>query len=341
MARDTASRKWQLTINNPKEHNYEHSKINELLEKYQSLSYYCLCDEIGEEGTYHTHIFLYFNNAVMFSTLKKQFITAHFEMAKGTCQQNRDYILKEGKWAKDKKKETNLADTFDEYGALPIERQGQRNDIHDLYDMIKQGMSNYEILESNPTFLLQIEKIERARQILKEEEFKNEFRKLEVTYISGATDTGKSRAIMDKYGYANVYRVTDYEHPFDSYKGQEIIVFEEFRSSLKIQNMLNYLDGYPLELPCRYANKIACFTKVFLITNIALEDQYRNIHYEQEETWNAFLRRIHKVIVYKQNEIKEYNNVRDYLYRTEKITEKDNCPFFQKEQENVQAKLQF
>ncbi len=32
-------------------------------------------------------------------------------------------------------------------------------------------------------------------------------------------------------------------------KGQDVIVFEEFRSSLKIQDMLNYLDGYPCELP--------------------------------------------------------------------------------------------
>ena len=79
---------------------------------------------------------------------------------------------------------------------------------------------------------------------------------------------------MEKYGYQNVYRVTDYDHPFDSYKGQDVIVFEEFRSSLKIQDMLNYLDGYPCELPCRYNNKLACFTKVYIITNISFNQQY-------------------------------------------------------------------
>ena len=93
----------------------------------------------------------------------------------------------------------------------------------------------------------------------------------------------------------NVFRITDYLHPFDLYKGQDVILFDEFRSSLKIQDMLNYLDGYPLELPCRYANKIACYTKVYLISNISLESQYMNIQLDSPETWDAFLRRIHTV----------------------------------------------
>ena len=26
---------------------------------------------------------------------------------------------------------------------------------------------------------------------------------------------------MGKYGYTNIFRVTDYDHPFDNYKGQD------------------------------------------------------------------------------------------------------------------------
>ena len=101
--------------------------------------------------------------------------------------------------------------------------------------------------------------------------------------------------VMEKYGYSAVYRVTDYSHPFDGYKGQDVIIFEEFRSSLSIGDMLNYLDGYPLELPCRYANKVACYTKVYMISNIPLEQQYRNVQVDNPETWNAFRRRIKQV----------------------------------------------
>lgn len=311
---DIQTRKWQLTINNPAD-TYNHDVIKAILSDIKPLVYWCMCDEIGEQGTYHTHIFLAFSNVYRFTALKKRFETAHLEVAKGTCGQNRDYITKSGKWEKDKKAETNLYETFEEFGNMPMERQGQRNDIHDLYDMIKQGMSNYDILELNPTYMLQIEKIERARQIVREEQFKEQFRELDVTYVSGEAGTGKTRGVMESFGYSNVYRVTDYLHPFDSYKGQDVIAFEEFHSSLKIENMLNYLDGYPLEIPCRYLNKIACYTKVYLISNIDLEEQYRGIQMEFPDTWKAFLRRLKKVIVHRGNEILKYDNVNDYLGR--------------------------
>lgn len=207
---DSRSRKWQLTINNPVDKGYTHESIKGILEKLKSLVYWCMCDEIGMNETYHTHVFVACSNAIRFSTLKNKFDGAHFEMANGTSQQNRDYVRKEGKWAKDKKAETNLSDTFEEYGEMPVERQGQRNDINDLYDMIKIGCTNYEILESNPSFMLNIDKVERARQIMREEKYRRVFRNLTVMYVFGATGCGKTRSIMEEYGYENVYRVTDY-----------------------------------------------------------------------------------------------------------------------------------
>jgi hypothetical protein len=114
--------------------------------------------------------------------------------------------------------------------------------------------------------------------------------------LTGDTGAGKTRSVMELYGYTNVYRVTDYDHPFDSYKGEDVIIFEEFRGSLKVADMLNYLDGYPVELPCRYANKVACYTKVYITTNIPLEEQYRNVQSESPGTWKAFLRRVPTVV---------------------------------------------
>ena len=91
--------------------------------------------------------------------------------------------------------------------------------------MIRQGYSNYEIIFLCPHFSFNIEKIERIRQTIREEEYKSQFRQLEVTYIYGATGTGKTRGVMEKYGYSNIFRVTDYDHPFDNYKGQDVIIF--------------------------------------------------------------------------------------------------------------------
>lgn len=177
----------------------------------------------------------------------------------------------------------------------------KRNDLQYLYTQIEEGVSTNDIISENPNFMLRISEIERVRQILLSDKYKNTFRNLDVTYIWGDSGTGKTRGIMEKYGYDNVYRVTNYEtHPFDNYKGEDVLVFEEFRSSFRLQDMLNYLDGYPLQLPCRYADKEACYTKVYIITNIPFEKQYESLHKTHKETWEAFKRRIHHFEEYKK-----------------------------------------
>lgn len=267
---DAQSRKWQITINNPTEKGLTHEALKTILAGMKSVIYWCMADEIGENGTYHTHLYLQGRGGINFSTIKKRFDGGHFEVAKGTAAQNRDYVSKSGKWEADKKHETCVDGTFEEWGEMPVERQGSRNDLADVYSMVKQGLSNYEIIEQIPDMMFQINNLEVVRQMVREEQFRNVWRNLMVTYVWGDTGTGKTRGIMEKYGYDKVYRVTDYSHPFDGYMGEEVILFEEFRSSLQLGDMLKYLDGYPVVLPCRYANKQACFTQVYICSNVPL-----------------------------------------------------------------------
>lgn len=98
-------------------------------------------------------------------------------------------------------------------------------------------------------------------------------------------------------------------------KDSQLFVFEEFRSSLKIQDMLNYLDGYPLELPCRYANKTACYTEVYIITNVDLVEQYASVQIEHPETWLAFLRRIQNVMIFSKDKDPQVYNLADLKYQ--------------------------
>lgn len=292
MARENASRKYQITINNPLDHGITHESIKSRLASLKGVVYWCIGDEIGEKGTPHTHVYFYSPNAIQFSTVKQRFFTAHIEAAKGTHQDNRDYIRKEGRWLNDAKHETNLPDTFEESGELPPERSGQKSVSEEILAEIQDGASNAEILRSHPGAMTKLSHIEAARQTLLEEEYRDKWRDVEVTYISGAPGIGKTRHVMETYGYENVYRVTNYEHPYDGYRGQDVILFDEFRSSRPITEMLDVLDGYPLNLPCRYADKVACFTKVYLVSNIPLEQQYPNVQREEPETFQAFLRRI-------------------------------------------------
>ena len=295
MPRKESSRKFQLTFNNPLNHGFTHDKIKSILSGF-SVRYWCMSDEVGEQGTPHTHVFVVFQNSVMFDTLHKRFYGAHIEKANGSNRDNRDYVRKVGKWLDDAKRETSKPETFEEWGELPPDRSKRETQSEQIMQMVKDGMSNAQILEEVPGAYNKLSHIEQARQTLLQERYKNDWRKLEVTYIWGETRSGKTRSVMDKYGYSNVYRVTDYTHPFDGYKGQDVILFDEFRSSLPLASMLTYLDGYPMELPCRYANKVACYTKAYVISNIPLEKQYPNVRMEEPESWAAFLSRFHDII---------------------------------------------
>ncbi len=315
--------KWLLTINNPDKEilredggkvevvTYSYESIMERLKEFVNLRYWCMSYELGlEEKTPHIHLFLCFDNQVRFRTIKALFPHPHIDKCKGTIIENRDYVFKEGKWKYTSKIETRIEGKQYEGGEMPEELQGRRTDFEELYGMIKGGMTNIQIYEENPGYIKYQEKIEMVRQQYRMEKYKNTWRELDVTYIWGPTEVGKTRFVMDKFGYENVFRVTNYFHPFDSYKGQDIVLFEEFRSSLRINDMLNYLDGYPVELPCRFSDKVACFTKVYIVSNWSIDEQYKEIQNSHKETWQAFKRRVHHVVhmgANKQTELRDIN----------------------------------
>ena len=318
---DKQARAFQLTFNNPQAHHLDRTSIKENLSHFTTLDYYALCDEIGAEGTPHTHVYLHFKSGVRFSQIKKAFPSAHIETAQGSPSENRDYIRKEGKWLDSEKKETNLSETFEEFGVIPKSHSGERSDLTILFDLIVDGLSNAEILRQNPNFIRYLNYIDRTRQALREDEFKNKWRDISVIYVYGETNTNKTRTYMEEYGYENVCRITNYSGNaiWDGYRGQDVVIFEEYRSQILISELLTWLEGYPnCSLRARYADKVACFTKVVIISNIPIEEQYRNIQQDSPATWRAFLRRIQKVIHHKTAvDIVDYPSVDAYLHRDE------------------------
>lgn len=317
---------FQITINAPLKNGYDHEKIISIIRNnFKTILYFCMADEEG--SCFHTHIFVVFSSRVRFSMIKRYFPEAHIEKCRGTVSDNVNYIKKSGKWELDEdKQEKKIEGTFEEYGSQPPDTRGKRSDMSELYQMVMDNMTNAEIIANNQDYILQIDKLDKVRTTILTEKFKETVRlDLEVIYISGATGTGKTREVFEKNGYANVYRVTDYLHPFDGYNCQAVICFDEFRSSLKLKDMLLYCDIYPLELPSRFTNKFACYNKVYIISNWELERQYYEMQREDKESWEAFLRRIHKVIVYgNDGNIIEYNSVKSYFDRKDFMKVDDN-----------------
>ena len=305
-AKGYQSRKYLVTINNPKSAGMTHEEIIDRAQKFNP-DYFCLADEIGASGTYHTHLYLYSHSPMRFETLKKRFPTAHIDKAAGSSQSNRDYIRKEGKWADTDKADTRVEGSFKEFGTIPDESEEKSPKMAQLMKYIQEGLTNVEILQIDPGYGFKIREMDQLRQQLLNDRYIRENRKVTVHYIYGDSGTGKTRSIFEKHPATDICRITSYPPRgnvlFDSYKGQPVLVFEEFHSQISISDMLNFLDIYPVMLPARYYDRVACYTEVYITSNIPLEEQYPEIQKCKLETWKAFLRRIHTVTEFRKGGI--------------------------------------
>lgn len=145
MEQGKQSRKWLMTLNNPESHGYNREKIISLI-GLLSIQYGCLCYEIGETGTPHVHIYICSKAPIRFQRLKGLIPEIHCDVAHGTSEENRNYILKSGRWENHEKAATNLKETFYEFGSLPDERDFKEDKHEKLYEMINRGMTTKEII---------------------------------------------------------------------------------------------------------------------------------------------------------------------------------------------------
>ena len=89
----------------------------------------------------------------------------------------------------------------------------------------------------------------------------------------GPPRTGKTWSLThERYDYNDVYRVTDWDHPWDSYQAQRVLILDEFEAQVDFHILCQILEGYPMELSARYANRWAAWSDVWIVSNATLED---------------------------------------------------------------------
>ena len=151
-----------------------------------------------------------------------------------------------------------------------------REKVEMLVEQMAEQWGVTEIIDETPSFAFKLKDIDILREAYLSERYRSENRELTVTYLFGASGTGKTSGIYKKHPASEICRITDYNGKngvrFDSYHGQDILVFEEFNSQIPIETMLNYLDIYPLTLPARYSDRTACYTKVYITSNLPLNE---------------------------------------------------------------------
>jgi hypothetical protein len=273
------NRNWLLTINYMEVDPPTDDELNFTLQNLKHIKYYIFQLEQGEQGTKHHQLYLSFSQNQRFSTIKKLFPTAHIEARKGTHDQAVKYCSKDDT-------RVNLPNEWGDY----LE-QGKRTDMLTIYEMINEGFTLKDIREAYPSqYMRYRNQIHTVHQEVLADKYLSSKRDIKVYYISDKAGTGKTKLVYDLYGYDDVYRVFDYEHPFDSYTTQKVLVLDEYRAQFKIETLLNLLDRYPLKLPARYSNKVACYDTVFILSNVNIEKQYS---YLDDVTKQALFRRLH------------------------------------------------
>lgn len=260
-------------------------ELSEYIKNLEHFKYAIFQREVGEQkGTPHIQAFIIFSVGKRFSTMKNYFPEAHIEEAKGTNVQARDYCSK---------KETRVEGPV-EIGAFAEERA--RTDISNFMELVKLNTSNEELEKLYPKlYLNNINKIESIKERARYDEFRVKLRDINVTYIYGKPGIGKTSYIISKHPLGTYYDVPFYGNGnFDNYNGEDIIVFDEFTGKIDITLMNKLLDRYPMQLPSRYSNKIACYTKVYIVSNLPISELYKNDR--ENGLFYAFLRRIHTII---------------------------------------------
>jgi hypothetical protein len=177
-------------------------------------------------------------------------------------------------------------------GEKPTESKTSKGDAWpDIMQMVQDGESYLSICEKYPKLGIRMGSAIQRYMLEYQRAHMESWRRVRCTYVQGTTGAGKTRAVMEAYGgMQNVFRVTNYKNPFDGYAGQDVIVFEEFRSSLPLTEMLVYIEGWVNPLKCRYADRMSEYTRVFVISNMNLSTQYAKMQREIENEYDDDIR---------------------------------------------------
>ncbi|MFR1436468.1 MAG: hypothetical protein ACLSS9_14860 [Acutalibacteraceae bacterium] len=301
MEKDTTARSWFCVSNNPQEHGYDGTPA-EIAERMadewvkdnpQRSCAIAFC--ISANGLPHCHSVLEDTKTMRFSAVKKVYPSIHIQPTKGSKEQAEDYINKRGKWQEKGEQVLYVARRGEIKGA-----QGQRLDLEIIEDLIQQGMKPNDILALSLSYR-RYEKM--IRDAYYEKRYRETPRQREVKrfWHVGKPGTGKSYIqilLAEQYGDDEVYVVTDYDHPFDKYNGERFVVFDEFRGQIKFSVLMNLLDNYRVQLPCRYSNSYALWDEVHVCCVLPPEVVYEKMVSENQhlDTYGQLMRRLDFVV---------------------------------------------
>jgi len=109
----------------------------------------------------------------------------------------------------------------------------------------------------------------------------------EIVCYWGTTGMGKSRRAWEEAGL-NAYPKDPRSKFWDGYRGQEHVVFDEFRGGIDISHVLRWFDRYPVIVEVKGSSTVLKAKKIWITSNLHPNDWYP----ELDQETSALIRRL-------------------------------------------------
>ena len=229
--------------------------------------------ERGESETPHLQGYCELNSRIGLRALKRLLPNrCHLEVTRGSLEENQIYCKKQG-------------DVFEE--GTPGSGQGARTDLLSVKEDIDAGLTESAIADKHFGQWVRYSKAFQKYRALKTEVDRNW--KTFVTVLWGETGTGKTRYVHDKE--TDIWSPGDFQW-FDGYRGQEVVLIDDYRGEYPIQFLLKLLDRYPMQVPVKGSFVKWSPRRLYITSNVNPEDWYRNV---DGRTQAALKRRLEEV----------------------------------------------
>lgn len=201
-------------------------------------------------------------------------------VARGTAEQNRVYCSKES---------TKVGGPW-EVGTP--KKQGQRTDLKQCSDIIAKGGTVKDVAQLFPTEFVKFHKGFKELYNILQSERDGSWRP-DLIIIIGEPGIGKSKTIFDMEKGFSVYVKPDNTPWWDGYRGQEVVIINEYQGELGMAYMNNLIDYYPHQVQVKGGYVNFNSKRVYITSNKKIEDWWTG-------DISSFKRRITRIIDIKE-----------------------------------------
>lgn len=241
-----------------------------------------VCPTTGRE---HWQGYVYYKNAQKIKSWCKTH-NIRGRKSEGSAEENRTYIV--GPYDKNGKYKPYNPDHI-EMGEMP--KQGKRNDLKKLGDLVREGYTDKEICKSEMcnSWLHAYRGVREMRLVLK---CKKRTWPMQVYIRWGKAGSGKTRWVYDMWDVDDIYS-KDLTKWWDGYEGQRVVLIDDFRpftGEIDYQYLLRLTDRYPMRVEYKGGSCEFCSRIIVITSNIDPKKWW------DEETWEPMGRRVNEIV---------------------------------------------